>query len=103
MTIGSILYYLIINLYKKSTPICHNNQSFLPNHLKIKSKGVALKATGKKVLHLSDVNSSTDEEVEVREEEVPQKGNGGDKDYDAIKGFIPQEQLKSFFSDRRKL
>ena len=46
LTIGSILYHVVLDFFRGSVPIYPNNQVFLSVNLKIKPRNVALVAIG---------------------------------------------------------
>ena len=48
LNLGSILYHLVIDIFKTSVAICKNNQGFLSVDLKVHPKKKLLQAVGKR-------------------------------------------------------
>ena len=101
VTIGSILYHIVLDFYRGSVPIIQNNQSFLPVELKIKPRNVPLTATGKK--ELKPIINFLDDVPDLNEQEAIKPKEEKGKEPEPITGFFTKNELKSCFVDRKKL
>jgi len=94
MNIGSFLYNVAIECLQESAPVDNKNQNFLPHDLKIKPRGIPLRATGTTLsIHSNLKDSFTDNKLfEVEKEPT--------RDSEIIEGFFSKQQMKYFFEEK---
>lgn len=98
MSIGSFLYNIAIDCLQECACVDSKNQSFLPYDLKIKPRGIPLRASGNNTnwYCLTRLDSFIENKFFAVEKDPV-------RDSEIIEGFYSKQQLKYFFEQNTQM